>query len=55
MPTKQNIKERDEARARLREILKPGDTVYTVLRHVSASGMSQVLYPEADRPDYVLT
>lgn len=55
MSTKQNIKERDEARARLREILKPGYTVYTVLRHVSASGMSQVLYPEADRPDYVLT
>lgn len=112
MSTKQNIKERDEAIARLREILKPGDTVYTVVRHVSASGMSRVidlyhfsirggkihkswlsglaaraigwrrdakhdgikvqgcgmdmgfhvvstlsrvLYPEADRPDYVLT
>lgn len=43
MSTKQNIKERDEARARLREILKPGDTVYTVLRHVSASGMSRAI------------
>lgn len=31
----------DEARAELRKMLKPGDTVYTVLRHVSASGMSR--------------
>lgn len=29
------------ARARLLEMLKPGDTVYTVLRHVSSSGMSR--------------
>lgn len=29
----------DAALARLREWLKPGDTVYTVLRHVSRSGM----------------
>jgi hypothetical protein len=28
-----------EAIAHLRTVLKPGDTVYTVLRHVSASGM----------------
>lgn len=28
-----------EARGKLLEILKPGDTVYTVLRHVSRSGM----------------
>lgn len=34
-------KRRDYCRARLLEILKPGDTVYTVLRHVSASGMSR--------------
>jgi hypothetical protein len=33
--------ERDEAIARLREWLKPGDTVHTVLRHVSRSGMSR--------------
>ena len=31
--------QRTEAHARLHEILKPGDTVYTVLRHVSRSGM----------------
>lgn len=27
-----------EAQARLHELLKPGDTVYTILRHVSRSG-----------------
>lgn len=31
--------ERDEAIANLREWLKPGDTVYCILRHVSRSGM----------------
>lgn len=35
--------ERDEARERLRELLQHGDTVYTVLRHVSRSGMSRVI------------
>ena len=29
------------ARARLLELLKHGDTVYTILRHVSGSGMSR--------------
>lgn len=29
----------EEARARLRELLPPGSTVYTSLRHVSRSGM----------------
>lgn len=29
------------AKAKLRSMLKPGDTVYSILRHVSASGMSQ--------------
>ena len=33
--------QRIEALARLHEILKPGDTVYTVLRHVSSSGMTR--------------
>ena len=28
---------------KLRELLKPGDTVYTVLRHVSRSGMTRVI------------
>jgi len=31
--------QRTEALARLHEILKPGDTVHTILRHVSRSGM----------------
>lgn len=33
--------QRNESLARLHEILKPGDTVHTVLRHVSASGMTR--------------
>ena len=32
-------KERSESRQTLLELLKPGDTVYTVLKHVSRSGM----------------
>ena len=35
--------ERDEAVAYLRKKLRPGTTVYTVLRSVSASGMSRCL------------
>lgn len=34
---------RTEARAQLREMLQPGQTVYTVIRHVSASGMMRVI------------
>lgn len=33
--------EREEALERLRKWIKPGDTLYTVLRHVSPSGMSR--------------
>ena len=33
--------EREDAIAKLREGLKPGDTVHTILRHVSRSGMSR--------------
>jgi hypothetical protein len=33
--------EKEEAVKHLRKLLKPGDTVYTVLRHVSGSGMSR--------------
>lgn len=33
--------EREEALAQLRGWLKPGDTVYTILRHVSRSGMQR--------------
>jgi hypothetical protein len=32
---------RAQACADLRELIKPGDTVYTILRHVSSSGMSR--------------
>jgi len=35
--------ERDEAIARLKEFLKPGDTLYTIIRQVSSSGMSRVI------------
>ncbi len=38
---KQSEREKMEARERLLEILKPGMTVFTVLKHVSASGMSR--------------
>lgn len=36
-----NKAEKAEAIERLRALLKPGDTVYTILRHVSRSGMSR--------------
>lgn len=60
-----NQKEREklEAREKLREWIKPGDTVYTILRHVSRSGMSRdistvVLDRESKRPflhpDYLI-
>lgn len=38
-------REAEEARERLLEWIKPGDTVYCVLRHVSQSGMSRVIAP----------
>lgn len=31
----------EQSRANLLETIKPGDTVYTILRHVSGSGMSR--------------
>lgn len=39
MATKSQLAERDEAIADLRAIIHPGDTLHTILRHVSASGM----------------
>lgn len=36
-------KEQQEAREWLLEVLKPGDTVYTILRHVSRSGMYRAI------------
>lgn len=35
--------ERQEAIERLRQWVKPGDTLFTILRHCSASGMSRVI------------
>ena len=32
---------RDEARARVRELVKPGDTIWTTVKHVSRSGMQR--------------
>ncbi len=56
MTTKQ--REREEALERLRGWLAPGDTVYTVLRHVSSSGMTRVIQcvsidHDEQRGDYV--
>jgi hypothetical protein len=35
-----------EALAKLRDWIKPGDTVYTMLDHVSPSGMSRAIRSE---------
>ena len=40
-PTKKT--EQREALERLRQWIKPGDTLYTILRHRSASGMNRVI------------
>lgn len=42
-PTKEAIRNqiKETAREELRQLVKPGDTVYTILRHVSTSGMSR--------------
>lgn len=39
--SKQKQAEMTEWREKLARMLKPGDTVYTILRHVSRSGMSR--------------
>ena len=49
--TKAQMQERAEALERLREWVKPGDTIYTILRHVSASGMTRVIDMLAILPD----
>lgn len=43
MSTTQKQIEREKAIAELRKLLKPGTTVYTLLRHRSASGMYRVV------------
>ena len=40
---KHTAQQRDEAIKNLRDTLQPGDTIYTVLRHVSRSGMSRTI------------
>ena len=52
--TKKKEQERAEAIAKLREWIKPGDTVYTVLEHVSRSGMQREIRVVLMRqdPDY---
>jgi hypothetical protein len=35
--------EKNEALEKLREFIKPGDTIYTTLKHVSKSGMMRVI------------
>lgn len=47
-----NTQEREEAIARLHEMVKPGDTVRTILRHVSASGMTRWISVVIDGEDY---
>jgi hypothetical protein len=46
-----NANEAAEAKAKLRAWLKPGDTVYTILRHVSRSGMQRHISVVLIRPD----
>ncbi len=55
--TKARKAEQQEAIAKLRKLLKPGDTVYTVLRHVSKSGMRRRidLYLLKDGEPFFLT
>ena len=48
--TKRQSLEREEARKELLTILKPGDTVCCILRHVSRSGMSrEISFRTVDR------
>ena len=43
--------EKQEAIEELRKLLHPGDTVYTILRHVSRSGMTRIIDPVLMRED----
>jgi hypothetical protein len=45
MSKKYSKEEVEKARTRLLELLKPGDKVYCILRHVSRSGMLQLISP----------
>jgi hypothetical protein len=56
MATRSTAAERAEWTANLRETLPPGSTAYTVLRHVSASGMTRDIdvyaFAPGDTPDH---
>lgn len=52
--TKAQKAEQEEARERLRKMLRPGQTVYTVLRHVSRSGMMREISLHAAEGSEVL-
>ncbi len=50
--------EQADAIERLRALLKPGDTVFTILRHVSSSGMSRSIscvIPDAEQGFHDIT
>lgn len=51
MTTKAQLAEQEEARKSLRKLLKPGQTVYCVLRSRSSSGMSRVIDLLIAQPD----
>lgn len=57
--TKTQKAEREEAAAELAKWIKPGDTVYTILDHVSRSGMSRIirvlvpLVGEDGKPEFI--
>jgi len=48
---------REQAKTELRKLLKPGDTVHTILRHVSRSGMMRhiSLFHEDQCLDYLVS
>lgn len=51
MTTKAQQTAKQEAADQLRKWLKPGDTVYTILRHVSRSGMQREISLYVKTPD----
>lgn len=44
-------KVQEEARQQLRDLVKPGDVIQTILRHVSRSGMSRSISPVIEADD----
>lgn len=59
--TLEQLAEKQEALSELHELIKPGDIVYTILRHVSSSGMTRhislILIGEDKKPlmiDYLI-